>query len=111
MEIISARKQGSLGKGSKIKGGCVHLPPGKSIGRHSTGKGEEFILVLEGVATAVVDGKERKLDAHECIFIPSATEHDVFNNSKNDLIYVYFVAGKDKSADDAKHPEKEKAQS
>ncbi len=110
MEIMSARRQGSLGKGAKIKGGCVRLAPGKSVGRHSTGTGEEFILVLEGVATAVVAGKENRLNAKDCIFIPSETEHDVFNHSKEDLIYVYFVAGKDGGAGNAPHATKAKAE-
>ena len=107
---MDARKPGSLGRGSKIKGGCVRLAPGKSVGRHSTGAGEEFILVLEGVATAVVAGKEIRLNAKDCIFIQSETEHDVFNHSKEDLVYAYFVGGKDEGAGNVQHATKAKAE-
>jgi mannose-6-phosphate isomerase-like protein (cupin superfamily) len=93
--ILDARKPGRLWKGKKIKGGCVRLEPGKNVGAHSTGQGEEFILVLEGEATAKIGGKLKKVKKDQCVFVPSDTLHDVMNLSDGDLLYLYFVGGAD----------------
>ena len=96
IKIIDAAKAGSLGRGKIMKGGCVRLAPGESIGKHSTGSGEEFVLVLEGVATLVCGAERVSIGSHQCAFIPQETEHDVLNkpDSGSELIYVYFVGGK-----------------
>jgi mannose-6-phosphate isomerase-like protein (cupin superfamily) len=86
--------QGGFARGAKIKGGCVCLAPGKSVGEHTTGSGEEIVLVLEGRATVHFGGESRELGKDECVFIPQETLHDVANRTENNLVYVYFVGGK-----------------
>lgn len=94
MKIINVKAEGRLAKGDKIKGGCVHLEPGKEIGEHSTEKGEEFILVLEGEATVVCGEEKAVLAKDQCVFIPQESRHNVMNCSSEKLIYAYFVGGK-----------------
>lgn len=94
MDVKNARKEGRLAKGEKIKGSCVCLAPGNSIGAHSTENGEEVIMVLEGEATVEADGESKILKKDECVFIPKGTVHDVKNASDKNLVYVYFVGGK-----------------
>ena len=94
MKIIPANKAGSLGKGHEIKGGCVCLSPGQSVGEHTTGTGEEFILVLEGEATVLAGGEEKVVGKDEAVFLPKETVHDVKNLAGGNLVYVYFVGGK-----------------
>ena len=94
MQVIDAKNAGSLGRGQEIKGGCVCIEPGKSVGEHSTGSGEEFILVLEGEATVLCGGEEKVVGKDEAVFIPKETLHDVKNLSEGKLVYVYFVGGK-----------------
>ena len=94
MQIIPANKSGPLGRGEQIKGGCVCLAPGKNVGEHSTGGGEEILLVLEGEATVVAGGERQVLKKDESLFIPKNTLHDVRNASSVNLVYAYFVGGK-----------------
>ena len=94
MRIVPAKIPGSFGKGQEIKGGCVCLEPGNSVGEHSTGSGEEFILVLEGEATVRCGGEGKTVKKDEAPFIPKETVHDVKNLSESRLVYVYFVGGK-----------------
>ncbi|MCX6773105.1 MAG: cupin domain-containing protein [Candidatus Micrarchaeota archaeon] len=94
MHIIPANKSGSLGKGEKIKGGCVCLTPGKSVGEHTTGDGEEIILVLEGEAAVITGGEKQVLKKDESLFIKENTVHNVTNEGAVNLVYVYFVGGK-----------------
>ncbi len=94
MRIIDVKTEGRLAKGDKIKGGCVHLEPGKDIGEHSTERGEEFIVVLEGEATVVCGDDKAVLAKGQCVFIPQDSLHNVMNRSNEKLIYVYFVGGK-----------------
>lgn len=94
IEVISARKAGRIAHGARIKGGCVCLAPGKSVGEHTTGPGEEVLLVLEGEATVTAGGQARTVRREECVFLPQETVHDVANRSGGPLVYVYFVGGK-----------------
>jgi len=94
MEVLNAKTAGRLASGAKIKGGCVCLAPGKSVGEHTTGMGEEVVLVLEGEASVTVNGQVKALRKDECVFIPEQTLHDVANRTENPLVYVYFVGGK-----------------
>jgi len=88
------RKAGRLARGEKIKGGCVRLESGQSIGEHSTESGEEFILVIEGEATLMASGRTLKVPQERCVFLPQGTSHDVRNDSPSPLTYLYFVGGK-----------------
>ena len=94
MKIVPANKAGSLGRGQEIKGGCVCLAPGQSVGEHSTLTGEEFLLVLEGEATVVAGGEAKLVRKDEAVFLPKETVHDVKNLAECNLVYVYFVGGK-----------------
>lgn len=94
MDIIDIKKEGRLAKGLKIKAGCVHLEPNEEIGEHSTENGEEFILVLEGVATVMNNNEKIFLQKNQCVFIPQQSRHNVINEGKELLIYLYFVGGK-----------------
>lgn len=95
MDVMNVRDaNGGFVRGAKIKGGCICLAPGKNVGEHTTGKGEEVLLVLDGEATVTANGETRTLARDECVFIPQETLHDVANRSDAYLVYVYFVGGK-----------------
>jgi len=75
-----------------LKSGRVCLSAGEDVGEHITEKKEELIIILEGTATIVIDGKVKTMSKGECYFIPENTKHNVINRSKNKLEYVYTVA-------------------
>jgi quercetin dioxygenase-like cupin family protein len=73
------------------KAGKVILRPGESIGEHSTEKREETIVVVRGTATVSVEGKNVSLEEAQAFFIPEGKKHNVSNNAKKELEYVYVV--------------------
>jgi len=73
--------------------GLVSLDPGKSVGKHSTKKYEEVLIVLEGVGEmAIVGGPTLHLKAGSVAYCPPRTEHDVTCTGAGKLRYVYVVA-------------------
>jgi quercetin dioxygenase-like cupin family protein len=93
MEVINVKESANSTavRGAKIKGGCVCLAPGKNIGTHTTGGGEEILLVLDGEATVTANGEAKTLKKDECVLLPQETAHDVANHADSPLTYVYFV--------------------
>ena len=76
-----------------MRSGYVVLGPGQSVGRHSTGRFEEEIVVLEGAGRLVVSGgPDLPLRRLSVAYSPPNTEHDVTNTGAVPLRYVYIVA-------------------
>jgi len=76
-----------------MKSGLVTLPPGKSVGKHSTGQNEEMLVILAGQGEMVFkDGSRLDLAANQALYCPPETEHDVKNTGTEGLRYVYVVA-------------------
>ena len=76
-----------------MKSGLVMLPPGKSVGKHSTGQNEELLIVLEGQGEMTFkDGSKLPVKAQSALYCPPETEHSVTNTGTGTLRYVYVVA-------------------
>jgi mannose-6-phosphate isomerase-like protein (cupin superfamily) len=76
-----------------MRSGLVVLAPGKSVGRHSTGKQEELLVVLEGRGQMLITGGEPlPVVAGTAVYCPPRREHDVLNTGPGSLRYVYVVA-------------------
>ncbi len=76
-----------------MRSGFLRLAPGRTVGRHSTGKNEETLVILHGQGDALLDGSEKvSFTAPAVIYIPPKTHHDVLNTGKEPLEYVYVVA-------------------
>lgn len=76
----------------KIKAGLVVLNPGEEVGEHKTVNCEEIIVVIEGVATAIVKGESRKIEQLNTTYIPKNTLHNIINNTGSILKYYYIVS-------------------
>ncbi len=75
-----------------LKAGLVTLPPGASVGRHSTEGYEELLVVLSGAGEMVTeDGTRTPIDVSRFCYCPPHTGHDVINSGKETLRYVYIV--------------------
>ncbi len=76
-----------------MRSGAVALPPGGTIGKHSTQANEEVIVVLEGEGVLLLneDG-ELPLEVGTVAYCPPDTEHDVKNTGSAVLRYIYVVA-------------------
>ncbi len=78
---------------STMHAGLVTLAPGKSVGRHSTKKYEEVLVVLEGHGRMeIVGGLVLQFAKGEVLYCPPMTEHDVTNTGAGNLSYLYIVA-------------------
>ena len=78
--------------GHQFRSGCVVLKPGEEVGEHSTEKGEELIIILEGTARVIAADEAEDVDAPSLVVIPPHTIHNVKNESYKMLRYVYNVA-------------------
>ena len=86
------RKAGSLIRGSEahqFHSGFVVLEPGKDVGEHETGAGEELIVFVEGKGEVSYGGRRRVVVAPAVAVVPPHTSHNVRNSSKSPLRYVY----------------------
>ncbi|HXY19843.1 MAG TPA: cupin domain-containing protein [Gemmatimonadales bacterium] len=76
-----------------MRSGYVVLGPGRSVGRHSTERYEEAIVVLEGTGRLTVrGGPDLALRGGSVAYSPPNTVHDVTNTGSTPLRYVYVVA-------------------
>lgn len=76
-----------------MRSGVVVLHPGASVGRHSTGAGEEIIVLLEGRGEVRVAGvPPLAVEAGTAAYVPPRRSHDVVNTGERQLRYVYVVA-------------------
>jgi quercetin dioxygenase-like cupin family protein len=82
----------------QIVSGYVVLEPGKEVGEHETGGGEELITLLEGTAEVSYEGKTKTVRAPAVLLTPAHTRHNVRNRSKKPVKYVYaYVVAMDNS--------------
>ena len=76
-----------------MRSGFVRLPPGASVGWHTTGHNEESLVILRGRGKALIEGQPaRPFAAPMLVYIPPATRHNVTNTGDAPLEYVYVVA-------------------
>jgi len=94
MIIKKLNNNGSLIKpplSKQIKSGLVILQPGQEVGEHMTDKREEIIVILEGVATIIVEGETQSVGSNSIVYIPENKKHNILNKGKKILRYVYIV--------------------
>jgi quercetin dioxygenase-like cupin family protein len=76
-----------------LRSGYVVLAPGTSVGRHSTERYEELIVVLSGAGELSLTGRSPlPLREGTVAYSPPHTEHDVLNTGAVPLRYLYIVA-------------------
>lgn len=75
----------------RLKAGYVILQPGGKMKQHSTNNKEEILIILEGKATVITE-EEKEIGKGECVFFPMQTMHEVVNNSKERVSYLYVVS-------------------
>lgn len=81
--LVSSRDSGQLASG------YVTLDPGSQVGEHETGKGEELIVLLDGTAEVVEDGRGQAVRSPSVVLVPAHTRHNVKNQGDGPLRYVY----------------------
>ena len=76
----------------RLRSGSVILQPGESVGAHVTEEREEAIVIISGTAIIECEGEQFTVPERHLVYIPRDSEHNVINNSKESLEYVYITA-------------------
>lgn len=77
---------------SKMHSGFITLKPGEDVGKHTTGKNEELIVVVEGSGEIEAAGVKRAVKKGDIGYNPPQTEHNVINNSTEPMKYIFVVS-------------------
>jgi len=75
-----------------IKSGFVLLHKGEEMGEHITENKEEILYIIEGEATVIIGGDTECAEAGSMIYVPPHINHNVKNDSDEDLKYIYVVS-------------------
>lgn len=70
----------------------VILNPGDNRGNNFTHKGQEFLYVLEGTLTVLLENDEFTLDPHDSIFLDSSKPHYWQNNTDQPIKFLCISA-------------------
>lgn len=75
-----------------MKSGLIRLPPGESVGEHSTEDHEEQLVILDGVGSVTAVGMGScDIQAGQFVYIPPHTRHNVTADPNHTLRYVFIV--------------------
>ncbi|MGM7719308.1 helix-turn-helix domain-containing protein [Metabacillus sp. Hm71] len=66
----------------------VMLKPGENRGNSYSHKGQEFLYVLEGTLTVLIDDEEQNLHPFDCIYLDSTTPHNWMNHTDSDVKFL-----------------------
>ncbi|MFP7486862.1 XRE family transcriptional regulator [Priestia filamentosa] len=66
----------------------VMLKPGENRGSSYSHQGQEFLYVLEGTLTVLIDDEEHDLHPLDCIYLDSATPHNWINHTDADVKFL-----------------------
>lgn len=76
-----------------MKSGLINLQLGEDVGSHNTGKHEELLIILDGVGEVEIEKLGRQKIYKGCVvYIPPATQHNVYCANTEPLRYLYVVA-------------------
>ena len=91
---VAGRERRALGDFFGLQNFGVNLtrlaPGSESALRHSHGKQDEFVYVLEGTPTLVTDAGEQQLEPGMCAGFPAGTgdAHHLVNRSSSNVLYL-----------------------
>lgn len=69
----------------------MSLEPGEDIGKEIHQEVDQFIRVEEGEGKVVLDGEESPIAGGTAIVIPAGTEHNIINDSTNEMLKLYTI--------------------
>lgn len=90
-KVKTAEKILSPKPGCKFTVGHVNLEPGQSVGEHSTKDHEEIIYVISGEGVMLTPNNTVPMREGNLIHVQSQQTHNVKNNSRKILKYLFIV--------------------
>ncbi len=96
---LEALRLVNSGKGARhMTAGVATFSPGSAVFLH-THPCEETVIILEGQATAVVDGNTFQLGKYDATIVPPLVPHCFRNESREPMVIAYFYPDVDVSRD------------
>ncbi|MFH1648223.1 MAG: cupin domain-containing protein [Patescibacteria group bacterium] len=87
----------------------MNLKPGENIGMEVHSDVDQFIRIEEGGGKAVLNGREYPLENDFAVVIPAGTEHDIINESSEDM-KLYSIYSPAEHPDGTIHKDKGEAE-
>lgn len=84
--------------GYKVK--RIHVHPGARLSYQSHDHRSEHWVVLQGVATALIDDEERVAGPGESVDVPLGAKHRLINNGEVELVIIEVQRGAYTGEDD-----------
>ena len=75
-----------------MRSGRVVLKTGEAMHRHSTKGNEEVLVFLQGKARVMLGQETIHMEAGQVLYVPPRTEHELHNDSAEELRYIFTVA-------------------
>jgi quercetin dioxygenase-like cupin family protein len=75
------------------------LEPGSEVPYHFHKERESVIIILEGKAVEIIEGRKFILKKGDILFISAKEKHSIKNHSEKDLKYIEFFTNPPLSAD------------
>jgi quercetin dioxygenase-like cupin family protein len=82
---------GTVGAASGFMGAAT-IAPGDRIGEHYHPYSEEFVFVIGGRLTAVLDGVPLEVGARHALLIPAKVRHRLINEGDEDAVLVFSLS-------------------
>lgn len=71
--------------------GLATMRPGEVMSEHYHPYSEEFVYVVQGALTAVVDGERHRIEAGQALFMPVNTRHRLLNEGEEPAELVFHL--------------------
>ncbi|MEK7353707.1 MAG: cupin domain-containing protein [Chloroflexota bacterium] len=81
-------------KAENLVGMFIILPPGGQTPYHFHNKRESVLIVINGQAKELVEGKKIPIETNDILFIPARQKHGVLNDSGKEFRFIEFQVGK-----------------
>tara|TARA_B100001093_G_C26578396_1_gene906144 strand:+ start:436 stop:765 length:330 start_codon:yes stop_codon:yes gene_type:complete len=85
-------------KYTKVK--KIFIKPGQKLSYQSHTKRDEMWIVVEGILTIIIDGKEHNKSYGQSIQIPMGSKHRAVNKTSKPVIFIEVQTGKYFGEDD-----------
>ena len=85
-------KSKELVRSKHIRAGKIILKPSEETGEHIPYRREEVIIILKGNGLIIIEGKKKRVKAGDVVFVAQDKKHNIINDSRKGLVYVYVVA-------------------
>ena len=71
---------------------CLYIDPGQQAKPHIHNNSVDVMVIVQGSATATVDGKERRVGPGDIILNPSGTVHGIRNDGTERVVWIVIQA-------------------